>query len=172
MRRLPWHMRRAALLTVALLSPVLVAGCGEDDSDFDPPRASKIEVFRSNLSAQCQDAKQEQKDLQPPVGGDSQKLAAYLRKVIALEEDLRQRLQSFDAPAQLAAGLRKALMEGERVGDTLSAYERAARGGRDFDTVLAQLETELNPQIRRANRAFGAINIPGCQVDELDLGFS
>lgn len=170
-------MRRAtlftvALLAVALLAVALVAGCGEDDSDFDPPPSNQADVFRSNLAAQCQQAKEEQKALKSPIGGDSQDLATYLRKIIELESDLREDLESFEPPADLAAGVRAALAEEAKLSEIVAGYERAARGGRDVELILGQLETELNPQIRRANRAFGAIEIPGCQGDELDLGFA
>lgn len=166
-------MRRTYPLLAIIVAAVVISGCGGDDADeLDTPRLSSAEIYRSNVEAQCVDAKERVKALSFPDIDDSAALAVYLKKVVDIEENLQQTLQRLKPPAEIATGYAEALAQEKRLGNIVAGYYRAARGGRGFDVVLGQLEREANPQIRRVNRAFGAIEMRGCEGDELELGFA
>lgn len=165
---------RLASLCAALLAIVVLPGCGDDDDgDFDyGPKLSQTEVYKSNVEAQCIDAKERVQALKYPELDSSKQLTEYLRRVMGIQENLHATLLKLKPPASIASQYDKAVSEQNKLGAIVGGYYRASRGGRPFDVVLGQLERELNPQIRIANRAFGKLDIVGCQGQELDLGFS
>lgn len=161
------------IIAIALAALTLTA-CGDDEptNDFGVPSVSKLEAYRSNVGAQCIDAKEAQQQLRTPELGSSAALAVYLGKTVTIAEGLSRRLREIKPPPELATGMARAVKTEEELGQVLSSYERAARGGREFELTLSQLEPEVNRQIREVNRAFGQVEIPACQGEELDLGFA
>lgn len=163
-------MRRMHLLTALAVACVaaFAAACGGSDNP-DLGDLSKADVYRANVSAQCQDAQEERKALSFPEVGNGGELASYLQKVIAIEDRHRTAIEDLDPPAELQEDRRRALQLQTELSATVAGYMRAARGGRPFDTVVGQLQRELNPQIRRANTFFEQADIAGCRQELLDF---
>lgn len=163
-------MRHTPRLCIVIgLAVCALAGCGDDESEFDPDPVAPVDAYRATVGAQCLDAKQTQQALPVPEVGSETQLAAYLEDTAAIAADLSDRLERLDPPSELQRGMGEAIDEETQLGEIVAGYARAARGGREFELVLTQLETEANAQIRKLNRAFGELDIPGCQGEELDL---
>lgn len=164
-------MRRMRPLLPLVLCAALATGCGEDDGSGTGD-VSTDDVYKANVEAQCIDASTLREGIPLPELGSSPELAAYLRQNIEIAEEYNDAIGRIEPPPSQAETHEQAQAAGRELTDVISSYERAARGGRDFDAVMSGLEPEVNSVLERTNAQFESNGLVGCQQELLDFGYS
>lgn len=164
-------MRPKQLLLPLTVCAALAAGCGGGDDDPEPAAAptGPNAAYISEISSLCADARNQQALLDEPSPGKNDELSAYLKKVLAIQADFRQRAKRLKPPASLRADQKRALDIEQQIADTIASYERAARGGnRRFLKIVRALQDEANPQIEKINEVFDRMEVEDCKLEELN----